>query len=187
MRRPGNVWLDQHAVIHLVREAQRGELRALDVLLATLRPSFLTFFAERLESDAAEDATQEALIRVAGAFQRIDPERAGEYVVTITENLLRWERRRRSRDVRRRAPVELAEDVEAPDVADAEVDQRDLARALQASVAALSPKLHETVLALLRGLEPTEIAAQWQMNPVTIRRRLMLARARLRSELRDYR
>ena len=97
-----------------MRDAQRGEPRALDVLLARLRPGFVTFFARRLGSDAAEDAAQAALIRIAGAFRRIDPERAGPYIITVAENLLRSECRRHTRETRRSAPIELAETVEAP-------------------------------------------------------------------------
>src|SRR2546425_7333397 len=85
MRRPGKAWLDREEVIALVREAQGGDLRALDALLVRLRPSLLRFFARRLGRDAAEDAAQEALIRIARAFRRIDAEGAGRYIVTRSE------------------------------------------------------------------------------------------------------
>ena len=188
MRCPGGVWFDQDEVVHLVREAQRGEPRALDVLLARLRPGFVTFFARRLGSDAAEDAAQAALIRIAGAFRRIDPERAGPYIITVAENLLRSECRRHAREARRSAPLELAETVEAPGAADGEADDGDLGRAVQqASLGTLPPELRDIILGLLRGLTPAEIAAQQHVHPVTIRTRLLRARVLLRPALRRYR
>jgi RNA polymerase sigma factor (sigma-70 family) len=187
MQRPAAVWPDQDELIHLVREAQRGEPRAVDILLARLRPSFVRFFARRLGPDAAEDAAQAALIRIARALRRIDPERASHYIVQVVRNLLRSECRRRAREVRRSAPVELAEAIEAPGATDTEVDHRDLARAVhRASLATLPPDLHEILQARLSGLSPAEIASQRRVNPVTIRTRLLRARALLRPELGSY-
>lgn len=187
MRCPGGVWFDQDEVVHLVREAQRGEPRALDVLLARLRPWFVKFFARRIGPDAAEDAAQAALIRIAGAFRRIDPERAGRYIITVAENLLRSECRRHAREARRYAPVELAETMEAPGTPDGEADCRDFGRAVQrASLATLPSELREIILGLLRGLSPSEMAAQQHVHPVTIRTRLLRARVLLRPELRHY-
>src|SRR5437773_5816661 len=169
MQRPGEVWPDQDELIDLVREAQRGEPRALDALLASLRPSFVRFFARRLTLDDAEDAAQGALIRVTGALGRIDPERAHSYVVTVAHNLLRSECRRRARDARRAAPIELAESMAAPGTADDEADYGDLARAVdRVSLATLPQDLHEILHARLGGLSPAEIASQRQVNPATI-------------------
>ena len=188
MGRLGEVWPDQHELIHLVHEAQRGEPRAVDALLARLRPSFVRFFARRIALDDAEDATQGALIRIAGALGRIDPERARSYVVTVAHNLLRSECRRRARDARRAAPIELAESMAAPGTADDEADYGDLARAVhRVSLATLPPDLHEILHARLSGLSPAEIASQRQVNPATIRTRLLRARAILRPELGSYR
>jgi RNA polymerase sigma factor (sigma-70 family) len=187
MQRPGEVWPDQDELIDLVREAQRGEPRAVDALLASLRPSFVRFFARRLTLDDAEDAAQGALIRITGALGRIDPERALSYVVTVARNLLRSESRRRAREARRAAPVEFAETVEAPGTPEGEADYRDLARAVQrASLATLPPDLREILQARLSGLSPTEIASQRRVNPATIRTRLLRARAILRPELGSY-
>lgn len=187
MRCPRGVWFDQDEVVQLVREAQQGEPRALDVLLARLRPGFVTFFARRIGPDAAEDAAQAALIRIAGAFRRIDPERAGRYIITVAENLLRSECRRHAREARRSAPVELAETMAAPGTADGEADYRDFGSAVQrASLATLPPELREIILGLLGGLSPSEIAAQQHVHPGTIRTRLLRARVLLRPELRFY-
>jgi RNA polymerase sigma factor (sigma-70 family) len=187
MGRLRQVRLDQHEVSHLVREAQRGEERALEILLARLRPSFVTFFVRRLGPDGAEDAAQAALIRIARAFRRIDPDRANHYIVQVARNVLRSERRRQAREARRSAPIELAEAIEAAGTTDADADYRDLARAVhQASLSTLPPGLHEILEAVLSGLSPGEIASQRQVNPVTIRTRLLRARTLLRPELRPY-
>jgi RNA polymerase sigma factor (sigma-70 family) len=188
MQRLGEVWPAQDELIGLVREAQRGEPHALDALLASLRPSFVRFFARRITLDDAEDAAQGALIRITGALGRIDPERARAYVVTVAQNLLRSECRRLARAARRAAPMELAEAMAAPGTADDEADYGDLARAVHsASLAALPPDLHEILHARLSGLSPAEIASQRQVNPATIRTRLLRARAILRPELGSYR
>jgi type IV secretion system protein VirB11 len=187
MRCPGEAWLDQDEVIDLVRAAQRDGPCAVDALLARLRPSFLAFFARRLEPDAAEDLAQIALIRIARGLRRIDPERAGQYAVTVALNRLRSERRRRAREATVFAPGELGDAVGSPASADLQVEYRDLARAVhRASVTTLPPDLRDVVLGLARGLSPSELAAQQHVTPVTIRRRLRRARALLRPALRFY-
>ena len=110
-------------------------------------PARRSRFARRIGSDAAEDAAQAALIRIAGAFRRIDPERAGPYIITVAENLLRSECRRHAREARRSAPIELAETVEAPGTADGEADDGDFGRAVQrASFGTLPPELRDIIL-----------------------------------------
>ncbi len=183
--RSRGAWPDDDEVIHLVREAQRGEPRALDALLARLRSSFVDFFARRIPADAAEDLAQAALIRVARALRRIDPQRAPDFVATVALNRLRSERERRAREERRLVPLELADSVESPVTAADEVEYSDLAGAVhRASRTALPPELGEIVLGVLRGLSTSEIAAQQAVQPVTIRTRLQRARALLRPELR---
>src|ERR1700688_3269765 len=146
MRPPGNTWLDRNDVIRLVRDAPRAEPRALATLLATLRPVFLQFFARRLRSDGAEDLAQVALIRVARALGRIDPERASDFVVTVAENRLRSERRRRGREAQRFVRMERTEGVPGPDASDQEAETNDLARAVdQACRTILRPALREIV------------------------------------------
>ncbi len=176
-------WLDQDEAIHLVRAAQRGDPRAVDLLLTRLRPSFLTFFARRIGRDAAEDAAQLALISIASALPGIDAERARSYVVTVARNCLRKARRRRAREARRFVPVELAEAVESPVTADREVEYHDLACALQAGLAALRPALRDVLLGPLRKLGPSTLAAEEHVGPATIRSRRRYARARLRLAL----
>ena len=148
----------------------------------------LHFFARRLPSDGAEDLAQVALIRVARALGRIEPERAADFVVTVAENRLRSERRRRAREAQRFTRIELAQAVPAPDASDQEAETHELARAIQqACRTTLPPDLGEIVLGLLRGLSQSEIAAQYQVPAATIRTRLRRVRALLRVELARYR
>lgn len=171
----------------LVREAQREVPGALDRLLAALRPPLVAFFADRLSHELAEDSTQSALCRIAGAVRRIDPERADAYLATVARNLLRTAHRRRAIDSRRHADIDLADVPEHRQGADSRVEYEDLVRAVHGVVAAkLSPSLAEIVLGLLRGETPTEIAARQGVSPVTVRTRLMRARTILGRELRIY-
>jgi RNA polymerase sigma factor (sigma-70 family) len=84
-------------------------------------------------------------------------------------------------------PLEFADDVEAPIVIELEVECEELARAVhRVSLETLPESLRQIVLALLHGLTPSEIAEQQHLNPVTIRTRLLRARAILRRELGPY-
>ena len=181
-----DAWLDQDEMIHLVRAAQRGDPRAVDLLLTRLRPSFLTFFARRIGRDAAEDAAQLALISIASALPGIDAERARSYVVTVARNGLRKARRRRAREARRFVPVELAEAVESPVTADREVEYHDLACALEAGLATLRPALRDVLLGPLHELGQATLAAEEHVGSATIRSRRRYARARLRLALARY-
>jgi RNA polymerase sigma factor (sigma-70 family) len=183
---PKDAWLDQDEIIHLVRAARGGDPRAVDLLLTRLRPSFLTFFARRIGRDAAEDASQLALISIASALPGIEAERARAYVVTVARNCLRKARRRRAREARRFVPVELAEAIESPVTADREVEYHELAGALQAGLAALRPALRDVLLGPLRELGPSTLAAEEHVGRATIRSRRRYARARLRLALARY-
>src|SRR2546422_11326377 len=92
MRRPREVWPEEDELVHLVREAQGGKPGALDALLATLRPSFVLFFAPHVGPDAAEDLAQTALLRIARALRAIEPQHIRAFLVTMVWNMLRSER-----------------------------------------------------------------------------------------------
>ncbi|MFL5562268.1 MAG: sigma-70 family RNA polymerase sigma factor [Gemmatimonadaceae bacterium] len=187
MRYGRAAWLTQERLGDLVRAVHRGEPRALDNLLIAIRASLVAFFARRISPAVSEDLAQVALMRIARAVDRIDPERADRYLMTIAHNLLRTEFRRRARDDRREFSLDFAADVEAPIALHLEVEQKELARAIhRVSLETLPVSLRDIVLGLLRGLTPAEIAEQQHLNPVTIRTRLLRARALLRRELRPY-
>lgn len=121
------------------------------------------------------------------ALRRIDPERADAYVSTVARNLLRTAFRRRVIDGRRRLSVELGTIADHRDGADACFEYEELVHAVHCVIAAkLPPPLAETVRAVLRGFTASEIAARQGVSPVTVRTRLMRARAVLRKELRGY-
>lgn len=170
----------------LLDRAQRGDVYARDQLLTALRSPLLGYFSYRLPEDA-EDLAQTALIRISRAIPRIDPGRANHYISTVARNLLRTAYRRRGRDRRRYAPEALTEAVDSRIALDLDVEYRELAQAIQqVSAAKLPPALARIVLSLLAGDTTAEIAAAQQVSPITIRTRLLRARACLRRELRVY-
>lgn len=180
------IWLDLDEVAGLLRAAQAGDTHALERLLGRLRPRLVAYLARRVPDADAEDITQLALIRIAGAVQRIDPERADHYFAKIVHNLLRTEHRRRARLVSRFAPGDWTDVIPAPEQRD-EHHYEDLVRAVhRVCVAALSPALRDVVLEVLGGHSPAEIATRLHLNPVTIRTRLNRARAILRRELQAF-
>jgi RNA polymerase sigma factor (sigma-70 family) len=180
-------WPESRALACLVRAAQRGNLAEVDALLAALRPPLLTFFANRVEPDAAEDLAQCALVRIAGALRRIDPERADAYVSTVARNLLRTAYRRRLIDRRRHAEVELDTIPEWRESSEVRQEYEELVRSVhRIAELELPAPLAEIVRGLLRGETPSEISQRQAVSPVTIRTRLLRARAILRRELRGH-
>lgn len=174
-------------VARLVAAAQSGSAASVDALLSALRPALVGFFARRLPDDEAEDLAQAALLRIVRALPTIEPDRGDRFIVTIACNLVRTAYTQRARDQRRRAPVELADTAETTGAADRHAEYRELAREVHRICAAeLPPALKEVMLGMLRGETPSEIAERLEMNPVTVRTRLMRARAILRRELRPF-
>ncbi|NUR76156.1 MAG: sigma-70 family RNA polymerase sigma factor [Thermoleophilia bacterium] len=170
-----------------VRAAQGGDSRAVDDLLAAIRPSLVGYFARRVPLDAAEDLAQVTLIRVVGALHRIQPERADSYVARVAQNLLRTARWRQARDRRRYVSADQGNRIEGGDTSDADADYHELLFAVRRASARVLPRdLRVIVAAVLRGHTPAEIAAAQRVSPITIRTRLLRARALLRRELGSY-
>jgi RNA polymerase sigma factor (sigma-70 family) len=184
MRRSCTIRLNADRLAVLVRAAQNDEDRALDRLLSTARPALLSYFCRRVPEDVAEDLAQIALIRIVKALPRIDPERAGAFIATIGQNLLRTTFRRQARDSRRLASSITPDEIESGVTADAEVELQDLLDAVvRASSRTLSHELRDVVVALLQGQSRAEIAATQEISQITVRTRLMRARLILREEL----
>jgi RNA polymerase sigma factor (sigma-70 family) len=186
MTDPSSAWPASETLGQLVREAQRDGTDALDRLLATLRPALVTFFERRLPSDQTEDLAQLALMRIARALRRIDPERADAYTITVARNLLRTAYRERARDVGRYVPVgaELASTTPAPD---SQVEYEELVLAVHRAVLTKLPRpLQEIMSRVLEDESPSQIAGELHVSPVTVRTRLMRARWILRRELAAY-
>lgn len=180
-------WPEPTTLARLVREAKRDDREAVDALLRAVRPSLISFFSSRLAPDLADDLTQCALLRIAGAVHRIDPERADSYLSTVARNLLRTAYRRRVAERRRRVEVELADVPTGETPIDVQAEYEDLLRAVhRVAVEELPGPLSEIILSLLHGETTTEIAARQAVSPVTIRTRLMRARAVLRRELNGH-
>jgi len=186
MTDPSFSWPASETLGQLVREAQRDGSDALNRLLATLRPALMRFFERRFPSEVTEDLTQLALMRIAKALRRIDPERADSYTITVARNLLRTAYRQRARDVHRYLPVaaELASTIPPPD-SQAEYEQ--LVLTLHRAVLTKLPQpLREIVNRVLEDESPLQIAEALHISPVTVRTRLMRARWILRRELAAY-
>jgi len=184
MSYPQDWYPDAELLAERIRAAQAGDRQALEQLLGGLRPLFLTYFSRRLSSDLAEDFTQIALLRIARAVDRIDPERANPYVTTVLRNLLRTARSRQLRDERRYLGVDDLIADTRQDIG-TRTEYEELARAVhRISATTLPAPLADIVLGLLRGETPNEIAHRQGVSPITIRTRLLRARAILRREFR---
>lgn len=180
-------WPPPDELRDLLHRAQQEDLQALESLLTALRSPLLEYFAYRLPLDVAEDLAQVALVRITRAVPRIDPTRADRYVITIARNLLRTAYGRRARDAERRAGEYSVHMAESRVALDLDLEYRDLSDAiLRVAPAVLPPPLATIVLGLLRGETTAEIAAKQKVSPITIRTRLIRARAVLRRELRAY-
>ncbi len=180
-------WPPPDELRDLLYRAQQDDPQALESLLTALRSPLLEYFAYRLPLDVAEDLAQVALMRITRAIPRIDLTRADRYVSTIARNLLRTVYRRRAREGQRSADNFSVEVAESRISLDLDLEYRDLSEAIiRVAPAVLPPPLASIVLGLLRGETTAEIAAKQRVSPITIRTRLIRARAVLRRELRAY-
>ncbi len=180
-------WPRAEVLSRLVRDAQRQEA-AVESLLAAIRPALVAFFRQKNGGDLAEDLTQLALIRISGAVSRIDPERADSYLSAVARNLLRTNYRRAARDRSRIAEVEEAEDIASDTAVDMRAEYTELVRAVhRACVAMEKPELRAVAFGVLAGESASDLAARLDVNPITVRTRLMRVRAILRQELSAYR
>jgi RNA polymerase sigma factor (sigma-70 family) len=172
----------------LVREAQAGAARELEVLLAAMRPVLFAYFVRQVDHAAADDLAQRALLILAREYRRIVPESAGQWVVTIARNVVRDEHRRSARAACRHAPARDAHAVATPDTAGGLVEYDELARAVVgAAHAVCTASLRAVVLGVVRGLDVSEIARQEGVSESAVRVRLARARVVLRRELRRFR
>ena len=187
MRHSRKVWPDEGELVRLTREAQGGRPGALNALLATLRPSFVAYFAPAIGRDDAEDAAQLALLSILQALPGIDADGALGYVVAVARHRLGKARRRDARARRRYGPLELALAVESSVGADREADSHELTRALRASLATLPPERRDLLLEPLRAEHAPTPATQSHVHPATIRTWRKRARARLRVALASLR
>lgn len=155
----------------------RGDRAAFDPLFRRLWP-LLRGFAERcLPAAEAEDAAQEALLRVFKRASEFDPERdALAWVLGVAAWQVRTHRtkaRRRREDAMDRLPERAA----ARPSPESEVVARDLGAALERALEELPPGDAATLLAYARGERP-------DLPGATFRKRVERALSRLRSRWR---
>ena len=180
-------WPATEELARLIRNAQQGQPRAVDILLRTLRRPILRLFKQRLPHDDAEDLTQVALVRIAKALPRIEPARADRYIRAVARNLLRTTFRTRAMESSRFTSLVAAESVDTGEDLEALVEYHEiLDRILESSRTSLPESLREIVLGLIDGETASDIAAQQMVNPITVRTRLLRARALLRLYLESY-
>jgi RNA polymerase sigma factor (sigma-70 family) len=180
-------WPPADVLSRLVERARSGLSSDLDALLVALRPPLLAFFQRRQPSDVAEDLTQLALIRISGAVDRIDPQRADSYLSTVARNLLRTAYKVTARDKGRDGASDPADLPTRTSPADSAVEYEDLVRAIHhACVTKLAPGLRDVAVRLLDGDSPADVASALHISPVTVRTRMMRVRRVLRTELVAY-
>jgi len=183
-----STWPSPDTLTKLVETAQSaGTEPALNALLSELRPALVSFFNRSTAIDAAEDLAQAALVRIHRALPNIDAARAHPFIVTVACNLARTAYAQSARDHRRRAPEQSVDGIAGTTAADRHAQYWELARAVHQVASAKMPQTQrDVVLGLLRGDTPAEIANQLGISPVTVRTRLMRARAVLHRELRPF-
>jgi RNA polymerase sigma-70 factor (ECF subfamily) len=180
-------WLGADASAALVRAAQAGTARDLDVLLGRLRPLLFGYFAQRVDAVSADDLTQRALLIIARQYRRVDPIGASRWLVTVARNIARDEFRRTSRAALRRAPESDALAIPVPGSTSAHAEYRELVHAIvSAANATCTASLRAVVLGLMRGLEVSEIARELGVSEPAVRVRLARARPLLRRELQRF-
>jgi RNA polymerase sigma-70 factor, ECF subfamily len=186
--RPGRGrWLGADVSAALVRAAQAGTARDLDVLLRTLRPLLFGYFAQRVDTVAADDLAQRALLVIARQYRRVDPNGASRWLVTVARNIARDEFRRASRAALRRAPESDAIAVAVSGTTSAHAEYHELVHAIVSAVnATCTASLRAVVLGLMRGLEVSEIARELGVSEPAVRVRLSRARPLLRRELQRF-
>ena len=184
----GASWPATEELASLIRNAQEGQSRDIDLLLRALRRPILRFFKHRLAHDDAEDLTQAALVRVAKAIPRIEPQRGDRYIRAVLRNLLRTTLRARATEASRFTSLVAAEAVDNGEDVEALVEYNEiLDTILQSSRASLPDPLRDIILGLMRGESVPDIAARQMVNPITVRTRLLRARALLRLYVEVYR
>jgi RNA polymerase sigma factor (sigma-70 family) len=183
--------------ISLIRDAQQGDLEAFNHLILVYQEMVYNQAYRVLgESDAAEDATQEAFI---SAYRKIDTYRGGSFkawLLRIVTNACYDELRRRKR--RPVVPLEPTDDydeeIESPrwiaDPGEAPEDftlRSELSQAIQQCLDDLSDDFRTVVVLVdIQGMDYTE-ASQVMGTPLgTIKSRLARARRGMRQCLQGY-
>jgi RNA polymerase sigma-70 factor, ECF subfamily len=155
----------------------RGERAAFDPLFRRLWPLLRGFAARCLPAMEADDAAQEALLRIFFRASEFDPERdALAWVLGIAA----WQIRTHRTRTRRRREDSAGDSADRADAAPSPEQSaiaRELSTALDRTIAALPPGDAATLLAYARGERPN-------LPGATFRKRVERAVGRLRARWR---
>lgn len=179
--------MDRATEIELVSRLRRGEPEAFDQVYAALRARLFSFLLRLTgRREVAEDLSQETWLRLARrAADLRDDTTISAWLFTVARNLATSYWRSRWLD----GP--LAANLDDLDPADDNAgtperlaEARDDRRALEASLATLSPSDREVLLLVgVEGLSPADAAAVCGIKPEALRKRLERARTRLGAAL----
>ena len=181
----------------LILDAQRGDLEAFNRLVLAYQDLVYTQAYRMMgESEAAEDAAQDAFI---AAFRKLGSYRGGSFkawLLRIVTNLCYDELRRRKR--RPTTPLEPMdnddEEIESPrwlsdpnGTPEDETERLELARALQRCLDQLPPEFRVVVaLVDIQGMDYVEAAESMAKPLGTVKSRLARARMRMRDCLQGF-
>lgn len=171
----------------LADAAQRGDVRALDELIARHEAKVLRVLGFLgVVAQEREDVAQEIFIRV---FRHLASFRRGRsfggWLYRVTVNAAHDHRKGRERAEREVGDGALPLEPAAAGSGPAErLDRRDLRRALVEALERLSPRERAVfVLKEIEGLETVEVARALGVTAITVRRHLGRARRRLQKLL----
>jgi RNA polymerase sigma factor (sigma-70 family) len=153
----------------------RGDRAAFDPVFRRTWPLVRGFAARCLPAGEADDAAQEALLRIFSRASEFDPRRdAVSWVLGVAA----WQiRTHRARSRRRREEPITSERADSSDSPEAAAMSREAARALERALGELTPADAATLLAYARGERP-------DLPGPTFRKRVERALARLRARWR---
>lgn len=171
------------ALADLVTRARAGQREALEELLGRTHRRLYALAYRMLGSPLeAEDACQEALLRVATRLGDLrDPARFWAWALRVAGNLYRDLLRRRKHDA---LSLDEAELLPGPDDPARSAQEGELRRQLAQALSRLSPLLRVTVtLRDLEGFSVLEVADALDLPEGTVKSRLFEARRQLRNLL----
>lgn len=185
--------------VRLMLQLQGGDEAAFPELFRRLGPRVLQYVRRLVGSEArAEEITQDVFVQLFRFRDRYRPEsRLSTWVFTIATNLCLNELRRPERTLRvdlrdgRGDGGEVRDEPQLPDPAALDPEQgaagRELARALEAAVAALPPKQRAALLlSRIDGMAYRDVADALGTTEGAVKALLFRATHGLRDRLRDF-
>jgi RNA polymerase sigma-70 factor (ECF subfamily) len=164
----------------LLVAATRGDRAAIDeVVRGSWRDIRRICFLQLLDRDRAEEAAQEAALKLVRFLHRFDPSRDyGRWMRTLVRNVCRDVAAKRTLE-----PSELEPTAPTPRL-DRAVDLSRAAARARAALEALPPRQRELMeMVDRRGLTAAEAARELGLSPSAVRGQLSAARRTLRAQL----